>query len=60
MLCFIVVLIIGVCAFLGILYLVKNEITDFGGALYFLTFDIWFGFLIFLFTYVGLEPGFIG
>lgn len=58
--CLIISLIVGVCAVLGMLYLVKNEITDFGDVLYVLTFDIWFGFLIFLFTYVGLEPTFIG
>lgn len=56
MLCFIVSLIVGVCAFLGVFYLVKSEITDLFDVLYVLSFDIWVGLLVFLFTYAGLEP----
>lgn len=54
--CLIVSLIVGVCAFLGVFYLVKSETTDFFNILYVLSFDIWFGLLMFLFTYAGLEP----
>ena len=60
MLCFIVSLIVGVCAFLGVFYLVKSEITDLFDVLYILSFDIWVGLLMFLFTYAGLEPMFVG
>lgn len=56
MLCFIVSLIVGVCAFLGVFYLVKSEITDLFDVLYVLSFDILVGLLMFLFTYAGLEP----
>ena len=56
MLCFIVSLIVGVCAFLGVFYLVKSEITDLVDVLYVLSFDILVGLLVFLFTYAGLEP----
>lgn len=58
--CFIISLIVGVCAFLGVFYLVKSKITEFFDILYVLSFDIWVGLLIFLFTYAGLEPIFIG
>lgn len=60
MLCFIVSLIAGVCAFLGVFYLVKSEITDLFDVLYVLSFDILVGLLVFLFTYAGLEPMFVG
>ena len=60
MLCFIVSLVVGVCAFLGVFYLVKSEITDFFDVLYVLSFDIWVGLLMFLFTYAGLEPMLVG
>lgn len=56
MLCFIVSLVVGVCAFLGVFYLVKSEITDLFDVLYVLSFDILVGLLMFLFTYAGLEP----
>lgn len=56
MLRFIVSLVVGVCIFLGVFYLVKSEITDLFDVLYVLSFDIWVGLLMFLFTYVGLEP----
>lgn len=59
MLCFIVSLIVGVCAFLGVFYLVKSEITDLFDVLYVLSFDILVGLLMFLFTYAGLEPLFV-
>lgn len=59
MLCF-VSFIVGVCAFLGVFYLVKSEITDLFDVLYVLSFDIWVGLLMFLFTYIGLEPMFVG
>ena len=55
MLCFIVSLVVGVCAFLGVFYLVKSEITDLFDVLYVLSFDILVGLLVFLFTYAGLE-----
>lgn len=57
---FIISLIVGVCIFLGVFYLVKSEITDLFDVLYVLSFDIWVGLLIFLFTYVGLEPMLVG
>ena len=60
MLCFIVSLVVGVCAFLGVFYLAKSEITDLFDVLYILSFDIWVGLLMFLFTYAGLEPMFVG
>ena len=53
---FIISLIVGVCIFLGVFYLVKNEITDIFDVLYVLSFDILVGLLMFLFTYAGLEP----
>ena len=56
MLCFIVSPVVGACIFLGVFYLVKSEITDLFDALYVLSFDIWVGLLMFLFTYAGLEP----
>ena len=56
MLCFIVSLVVGVCTFLGVFYLVKSEITDIFDVLYVLSFDILVGLLVFLFTYAGLEP----
>ena len=59
MLCFIISLIVGVCAFLGVFYLVRSEITDFFDVLYVLSFDILVGLLMFLFTYAGLEPMFV-
>ena len=59
MLCF-VSFIVGVCAFLGVFYLVKSEITGLFDVLYVLSFDIWVGLLMFLFTYIGLEPMFVG
>ena len=55
MLCFIS-FIVGVCTFFGVFYLIKGEITEPFDVLYVLSFDIWVGFLMFLFTYVGLEP----
>ena len=55
MLCF-VSFIVGVCAFLGVFYLVKSEITDLFDVLYVLSFDIWVGLLVFLFAYAGLGP----
>lgn len=58
-LCFIVSLIVGVCAFLGVFYLVKSKITDFFDILHVLLFDIWAGLLMFLFIYAGLEPLFV-
>lgn len=54
MLCF-VSFIVGACIFLGVFYLVKSEITDLFDVLYVLSFDIWVGLLMFLFTYAGLE-----
>ena len=57
---FIISLIVGVCAFLGVFYLVRSEITDLFEVLYVLSFDIWVGLLMFLFTYAGLEPMFVG
>lgn len=60
MLCFIVSLVVGVCAFLGVFYLVKSEITDLFDVLYVLSFDIWVGLLVFLFAYAGLEPMLVG
>ena len=59
MLCF-VSFIVGVCAFLGVFYLVKSEITGLFDVLYVLSFDIWVGLLMFLFTYIGLEPMLVG
>ena len=59
MLC-LVSFIVGVCIFLGVFYLVKSEITDLFDVLYVLSFDIWVGLLMFLFTYIGLEPMFVG
>ena len=59
MLCFIVSLVVGACIFLGVFYLAKSEITDLFDVLYALSFDIWVGFLMFLFTYAGLEPMFV-
>ena len=59
MLCFIVSLVVGACIFLGVLYLVKSEITDIFDVLYALSFDIWVGLLVFLFAYAGLEPIFV-
>ena len=59
MLCF-VSFIVGVCAFLGVFYLVKSEITELFDVLYVLSFDIWVGLLMFLFTYVNLEPMLVG
>ena len=59
MLCF-VSFIVGVCAFLGAFYLVKSEITELFDVLYVLSFDIWVGLFIFLFTYVGLESMLVG
>lgn len=59
MLCFIS-FIVGVCAFLGVFYLVKSEITDLFDVLYVLSFDIWVGLLIFLFAYAGLEQMLVG
>lgn len=56
MLCFIISLVVGLCIFLGVFYLVKSEITDFFDVLYVLSFDIWVGLLMFLFTYACLEP----
>ena len=60
MLCFIVSLVVGTCVFLGVFYLVKNEITDIFDVLYVLSFDIWVGLLVFLFAYIGLEPMLVG
>ena len=60
MLCFIISLVVGVCIFLGVFYLVKSEITDLFDVLYVLSFDIWVGLLMFLFTYAGLEPMLVG
>ena len=60
MLCFIISLVVGVCIFLGVFYLVKSEITDLFDVLYVLSFDIWVGLLMFLFAYIGLEPMFVG
>lgn len=60
MLCFIVSLVVGVCIFLGVFYLVKSEITELFDVLYVLSFDIQVGLLMFLFTYVGLEPMLVG
>ena len=59
MLCF-VSFIVGVCAFLGVFYLVKSEITELFDVLYVLSFDIWVGLFMFLFAYVGLEPMLVG
>lgn len=59
MLCF-VSFIVGVCAFLGVFYLVKSEITELFDVLYVLSFDIWVGLLVFLFAYIGLEPMLVG
>ena len=59
MLCF-VSFIVGVCAFLGVFYLVKIEITELFDVLYVLSFDILVGLFMFLFTYVGLEPMLVG
>ena len=59
MLCF-VSFIVGVCAFLGVFYLVKSEITELFDVLYVLSFDIWVGLLMFLFAYIGLEPILVG
>ena len=59
MLCF-VSFIVGVCAFLGVFYLVKSEITELFDVLYVLSFDIWVGLVMFLFAYVGLEPMLVG
>lgn len=56
MLCFIVSFVVGACIFLGVFYLVKSEITDFFDVLHVLSFDIWVGLLMFLFTYAGLAP----
>ena len=56
MLCFIVSLVVGLCIFFGVFYLVKSEITDIFDVLYALSFDILVGLLMFLFTYAGLEP----
>ena len=55
MMCFIVSLVVGGSIFLGVFYLVKREITDIFDVLYVLSFDIWVGLLMFLFTYAGLE-----
>ena len=55
MLCLLLALVVGVCIFLGVFYLVKSEITDLFDVLYVLSFDIWVGLLMFLFTYAGLE-----
>ena len=55
MLCLLLALVVGVCIFLGVFYLVKSEITDIFDVLYVLSFDIWVGLLMFLFTYAGLE-----
>ena len=55
MLCFIVSLVVGAYIFLDVFYLVKSEITDLFDVLYVLSFDIWVGLLMFLFTYAGLE-----
>ena len=60
MLCLLLALVVGVCIFLGVFYLVKSEITDLFDVLYVLSFDIWAGLLMFLFTYAGLEPMFVG
>ena len=57
--CLIISLIVGVCAFIGVFYLVKSEITDLFDVLYALLFDIWVGLLMFLFTYAGLKPMFV-
>ena len=59
MLCFIVSLVVSACIFLGVFYLVKSEITDIFDVLYALSFDIWVGLLMFLFTYAGLESMFV-
>ena len=59
MLRFIISLVVGVCIFLGVFYLVKSEITDLFDVLYVLSFDIWVGLLVFLFAYAGLEPMFV-
>ena len=60
MLCFIVSLVVGACIFLGVFYLLKSEITDLFDVLYVLSFDMWVGLFMFLFTYVGLEPMLVG
>lgn len=59
MLCFIVSLVVGARIFLGVFYLVKSEITDLFDVLYVLSFDMWVGLLMFLFTCAGLEPLFV-
>ena len=53
---FIISLIVGVCTFLGVFYLVKKRNNRLFDILYVLSFDIWVGLLMFLFTYAGLEP----
>ena len=60
MLCLLLALVVGVCIFLGVFYLVKSEITELFDVLYVLSFDIWVGLFMFLFTYVGLEPMLVG